>query len=119
LWDKMSSDERIAATHFPEDWKYYTLTFPVARYRNLPPDSLLAEMESCDRTFYSIPRIFHRLWQNVRTGRDPLITLVGNFSYRSNIGFSRRACSQFNARVGKSLANMERNRNSLKQIASR
>jgi radical SAM superfamily enzyme YgiQ (UPF0313 family) len=30
LWDQMKSEDRIALDVFPEDWKYYTLTFPVA-----------------------------------------------------------------------------------------
>jgi radical SAM superfamily enzyme YgiQ (UPF0313 family) len=29
LWDQMKSEDRIALDAFPEDWKYYTLTFPV------------------------------------------------------------------------------------------
>ena len=33
LWDQMKADGRIALDTFPEDWKYYTLTFPVARYQ--------------------------------------------------------------------------------------
>jgi radical SAM superfamily enzyme YgiQ (UPF0313 family) len=99
LWDKMNVDERIAAGSFPEDWKYYTLTFPVARYKNISADRLLTEMETCDRTFYSIPKILHRLWGTVLTGRNAPIALVGNLSYRSNIGFSRKACSQFNSRA--------------------
>ena len=34
LWDQMKSEDRIALDAFPEDWKYYTLTFPVARYKH-------------------------------------------------------------------------------------
>jgi len=38
LWDKMKSEDRIALDAFPEDWKYYTLTFPVGRYKHLSLD---------------------------------------------------------------------------------
>jgi len=33
LWDQMRAEGRIALDRFPEDWQYYTLTFPVARYK--------------------------------------------------------------------------------------
>jgi radical SAM superfamily enzyme YgiQ (UPF0313 family) len=35
LWDQMKSEDRIALNALLEDWKYYTLTFPVARYKHL------------------------------------------------------------------------------------
>jgi radical SAM superfamily enzyme YgiQ (UPF0313 family) len=35
LWDQMKSEGRLALDAFPEDWKYYTLTFPVPRYKHL------------------------------------------------------------------------------------
>ncbi|MDY7011906.1 MAG: radical SAM protein, partial [Planctomycetota bacterium] len=54
LWDQMKSEDRIALDTFPEDWKYYTLTFPVARYKNLSLDGIIGEMISCDREFYSM-----------------------------------------------------------------
>ena len=44
---------RIALDAFPEDWKYYTLTFPVARYKHLSLDEAIEEMMSCNRNFYS------------------------------------------------------------------
>ena len=40
----MKSEERIALDTFPEDWKYYTLTFPVARYKNLSLEGIIEEM---------------------------------------------------------------------------
>ena len=49
LWDQMKSEGRIALDTFPEDWKYYTLTFPVARYKHLSLDGAIAEMITCDR----------------------------------------------------------------------
>ena len=84
LWDQMKSEGRIALDTFPEDWKYYTLTFPVARYKHLSLNDVIEEMISCNRRFYSMPRILRRLWGSLWRRRSPLITLVGNFSYRSN-----------------------------------
>jgi radical SAM superfamily enzyme YgiQ (UPF0313 family) len=34
LWDQMKSQDRIAAADFPGDWRYYTLGFPTAHYKN-------------------------------------------------------------------------------------
>jgi radical SAM superfamily enzyme YgiQ (UPF0313 family) len=85
LWDQMKSENRIALDAFPEDWKYYTLTFPVARYKHLSLDGIIQEMISCNRKFYSLPRILRRVGGNLWQRREPLISLVGNLSYRSNI----------------------------------
>jgi len=99
LWDQMKSQDRIALNTFPEDWKYYTLTFPVARYKNLSLDGIIKEMISCDREFYSIARISSRVWRNVRKRREPLISLVGNLSYRRNLQLSFAAYMDFKASV--------------------
>ncbi len=58
-------------------------------------DGIIEEMISCDRDFYSMPRILRRVWCNLWQCREPLITLVGNFSYRSNIRLSAEAYSEF------------------------
>jgi radical SAM superfamily enzyme YgiQ (UPF0313 family) len=100
LWDRMKSEDRIALDAFPEDWKYYTLTFPVARYKHLSLDGIIDEMISCDRDFYSMPRIVRRLWGNLWQRRKPLINLVGNFSYRNNIRLNRRAYADFKRQRG-------------------
>ncbi len=97
LWDQMKSEDRIALDTFPEDWKYYTLTFPVARYKHLSLDGIIKEMISCDREFYSIARISSRVWRNVRQRREPLINLVGNLSYRRNLQLSFAAYMDFKA----------------------
>src|SRR5512137_392851 len=65
LWDQMTSEGRIALDAFPDDWRYYTLTFPVAQYQRLSLDSIIKEMVSCDRRFYSIPRMMGRIWSNL------------------------------------------------------
>ena len=95
LWDQMKSEDRIALVTFPEDWKYYTLTFPVARYKHLSLDGIIAEMISCDRDFYSMPRILRRVWSSLWQRRKPLISLVGNFSYRNNLRLNRKAYADF------------------------
>jgi len=95
LWDQMKSEGRIALDTLPEYWKYYTLTFPVARYKHLSLDGMIEEMISCDRTFYSVPRILRRVWGNLWRGRKPLITLVGNLSYRSNLRLNCKAYADF------------------------
>ena len=100
LWDQMKSEGRIALNAFPEDWKYYTLTFPVARYQHLSLDGALQEMISCNRNFYSLPRILRRVGGNLWQGREPLISLVANLSYRSNIRADCKAYADFQRRRG-------------------
>jgi radical SAM superfamily enzyme YgiQ (UPF0313 family) len=99
LWDQMKSEGRIAIDRFPEDWKYYTLTFPVARYKHLSLDGIIEEMISCNREFYSMPRIFCRVWGSLWQHRKPLISLVGNLSSRGNIRLNGRALAEFKSYV--------------------
>ena len=95
LWDQMQADDRIALNTFPDDWQYYTLTFPVAHYKHLSVDAINAEMLACDRIFYSMPRILRRVWSNFWGRRQPLISLVGNLSYRKNHDLSTEAYLTF------------------------
>jgi radical SAM superfamily enzyme YgiQ (UPF0313 family) len=99
LWDQMKSDGRIALDTFPEDWKYYTLTFPVARYKHLSLDGIIEEMISCGRDFYSMPRILRRVWSSLWQRREPLISLVGNLSYRNNLRLNLKAYADFKSCV--------------------
>jgi radical SAM superfamily enzyme YgiQ (UPF0313 family) len=100
LWKQMSSAGRLALDRFPEDWKYFTLTFPVARYKHLPLDTILEEMTACDRAFYSMPRILGRVWNTIWRRRQPLITLIGNLSYRSNLKLCGSAYADFQRQLG-------------------
>jgi radical SAM superfamily enzyme YgiQ (UPF0313 family) len=100
LWDQMKAEVRIALDTFPEDWKYYTLTFPVARYKHLSLDGIIDEMLSCDRTFYSMPRILCRVWGSLWGRRQPLISLVGNLSFRKNSQLSCEAYAGFKRYLG-------------------
>jgi radical SAM superfamily enzyme YgiQ (UPF0313 family) len=89
LWDRMKSQGRIAADSFPEDWRYFTLTFPVARYKNLSWDGILQEMDACDRRFYSLPRILHRIGSSLWRRHGPLFVAVSNLSFRHNLRTAR------------------------------
>ena len=57
LWDQMQKEGRLSRDEFPTDWKYYTLTLPVAQYRNFSLDEISQEMLSCNERFYSTWRI--------------------------------------------------------------
>ena len=100
LWDQMKSEDRIALDAFPEDWKYYTLTFPVARYKHLSLDGIIQEMISCNRNFYSLPRILRRVGSNLWQRRKPLISLVGNLSFRGNFRVACKAYADFKRQRG-------------------
>lgn len=84
LWTRMEAEDRIASNRFPEDWKYYTLTLPVGRYRHLEQEEIVEEMEVCTRTFYSLSGIMRRVGRNLLKRQRPVLTLVANLSYRNN-----------------------------------
>jgi len=84
LWDQMKSEERITLDNFPEDWRYYTLNFPVARYQRLSPTAVMKEMDDCNRTFYSVHGVASRFWSSFWQWRKPLINLITNLSTRNN-----------------------------------
>lgn len=100
LWDQMKAKSRIALDAFPEDWKYYTLTFPVAQYKHFSLDGIIEEMISCDREFYSLSRILRRVWSNAWRRRKPLLTLVSNLSYRNNLRLNCKAYADFKRYLG-------------------
>jgi len=95
LWKKMEEEGRIAADRFPEDWKYYTLTLPVGRYRNFDVDGIMGEMDACTRKFYSLRGILRRVGRNVWKRQHPILILVGNLTYRSNHRRSRKVSQEF------------------------
>ena len=102
LWDRMESDGRITANDFPKDWEYYTLTFPVARYQHLSWADMLREMDSCNRMFYSFPRILRRTWGSFWRRRKPLIAMVSNLSYWANERLDRKAYREIDLSRGQS-----------------
>jgi len=100
LWDAMKSENRIALDAFPDDWKYYTLTFPVAHYAQLSLDQSIDEMIRCNQQFYSVPNIVGRIWGNLWRWRRPFVTVVANFSYRNNIRLDCQAYVDFRRKHG-------------------
>jgi len=100
LWDQMKAEGRIALDAFPDDWKYYTLTFPVARYKHFSLDNIIKEMISCNRDFYSMPHILRRLFSNLWQRRRPLFSLVGNFSFRNNNRLAYKVYADFTRQRG-------------------
>jgi hypothetical protein len=95
LWDQMKAQDRLPCAAFPQDWKYYTLTYPVARYQHLSLNGIIREMVSCNETFYSVPRIFHRVCSSFWHRRKPWISLAGNLSYRGNLHHASKAYADF------------------------
>ena len=95
LWDEMEAHGHIAANAFPDDWRYYTLTFPVACYRHFSPEGIVREMETCDGTFYSLRHTLRRLWGNFWRRRRPLMALAGSLSYRGTFRLNRKAWRDF------------------------
>jgi len=93
LWDRMKADGRIILDTFPHDWRYYTLTFPVARYAHLSQGQAIEEMRACDRHFYSLPRILVRALKSIWHRRQPLVSLFGGLSYRRNLTLNQEACA--------------------------
>ncbi len=100
LWDQMKSQGRIPLDTLPQDWKYYTLTYPVARYQHLSLDGIIEEMVSCSGTFYSVPGIFRRVFRSFWHRRKPWICLAGNLSYRGNLRRDAEAYTRFRRQWG-------------------
>jgi len=87
LWETMEQEGRIAANTFPDDWKYYTLTFPVARHKHLSWTEVVDENEICNSIFFSYPRIVSRLLRSVwrlRKAASIAVNVAGNLAYRGN-----------------------------------
>jgi radical SAM superfamily enzyme YgiQ (UPF0313 family) len=82
LWDEMNAGNRLDLDRFPEDWKYFTLTHPVLKFKHLSRDGIIDEMVSCNRDFYSVPKILARMGRALRQGNNPLLGLAINYSCR-------------------------------------
>ena len=90
LWDQMKSENHIALDKFPGDWKYFTLTFPVARYKNLSLEGIIQEMIACDWDFYSMRRVLRRVWSShMATPQTADQFGETTFSYRNNLRLNR------------------------------
>jgi radical SAM superfamily enzyme YgiQ (UPF0313 family) len=95
LWQKMKAEDRIATDRFPGDWRFFTLTLPVGRYRNLDRDQVIDEMVDCNRRFYSWRRILARVGRHLLRRKQPYLVLIGNLSYRHNIGLGQALFQEF------------------------
>ena len=112
LWTQMAEDGRLLLDRFPQDWQYYTLTYPVARYQHLTQAEAVSEMQACGRRFNAIPRTLGRLWKNVYQRRQPLVNLFASLSYRRNAQINRtsfaRLVRETDARTAPSESQVER-----------
>ena len=88
LWKKMETEGRIIANAFPEDWKYYTLGFPVMNYKHFSWDDIRSEMNACYRIYYTYMRILRRTLVSFWHTRKPFnmaVVLVSNLPYRRKL----------------------------------
>lgn len=84
LWKSMVAEGRLVKNVFPHDWKYFTLTFPVARYINLSWTEIVSEREGCYRKFFSYRNIFMRLMRALVHHRNMALVLICNLVFRMN-----------------------------------
>lgn len=93
LYAQMEREGRIRSNDYPQDWKYYTLTYPVADYTNFTWAELVDEVNRFSDRFYSYVQILRRVLSMARNTHDPkklFGALVMNLSYRSNHLLDRR-----------------------------
>jgi radical SAM superfamily enzyme YgiQ (UPF0313 family) len=100
LSDRMKAQHRIAMDDYPADWRYYTLTYPVARHPTLSLTEIIDEMIICNRTFYSLPNIMWRTATGLRGGRSAVWAMVANLSSRRNSRAAARKYAEFAALEG-------------------
>jgi len=100
LWGEMEKEGRIPLDRFPDDWKYYTLTYPVGRYQGLSLEAVIDEMTACNRRFYASARIAWRILRSMHQRRNPLLSLVPNLSSRRNSQLLARAYAEFKRELG-------------------
>lgn len=90
LYGDMERQGRIIANNYPGDWRYYTLGYPVAHYRNFTWTELTEEMRRFCERFYSYPNILRRVVRIAVQTRSPMKALVGlvmNLTQRSSHRF--------------------------------
>jgi radical SAM superfamily enzyme YgiQ (UPF0313 family) len=97
LWKTMEAQDRLVVRNFPGDWKYFTLTFPVARFRNLSWKQLIAERDTCLNEFYSFSGILYRVLRSMRFLMNPAVVLISNLIIRANTRYlDKQAFAGFN-----------------------
>jgi hypothetical protein len=90
LYGDMERQGRIIANNYPGDWRYYTLGYPVAHYRNFTWTELTEEMRRFCERFHSYPNILRRVVRIAVQTRSPMKALVGlvmNLTQRSSHRF--------------------------------
>ncbi len=108
LWHRMEREGRIAANCFPEDWQFYTLTYPVARYTHLSWAEMIRENEICSLEFYAGRRIVRRVLRSFWERHQPWFTLVGNLSNRANSHrFHRKVSKGLDLSRGEAISRVE------------
>jgi radical SAM superfamily enzyme YgiQ (UPF0313 family) len=93
LYAQMEREGRIRSNDYPQDWKYYTLTYPVASYTHLTWAELVEEVNQFNGRFYSYAQILRRMLHLARKThslRTLSVVLVANLSLRSNHFLDRR-----------------------------
>lgn len=101
LWNEMSAENRVVLKRSLSDWRYFTLTFPVARYNHLSWREMIAEKEECFRNFYANTAIMRRICSCILHLRNPIVPLLSNLSYRANtLRLERRAYKDFDISPG-------------------
>ncbi|MFQ5829377.1 MAG: B12-binding domain-containing radical SAM protein [Candidatus Methylomirabilia bacterium] len=89
----MEGHGRIIADHYPGDWQYYTLGYPVAHFTHFTWAEIVGEMNRFKDLFYSYPKILRRVLLIASRTRSPLkvlVGLVGNLGYRYSHLFHQR-----------------------------
>jgi radical SAM superfamily enzyme YgiQ (UPF0313 family) len=84
LWRDLEAEGRIPMNDFPEDWKYYTLIYPVARYKYIGSDQIIREMKECNARFYSVSNIASRFGRNLAAGLNPFLGVLSSLTSRRN-----------------------------------
>jgi radical SAM superfamily enzyme YgiQ (UPF0313 family) len=101
LWDDMEAKGRIILNATPQDWRYFTLTFPVARYNHLTWSDMIAEKDACYSAFYTYPKILQRVYNGIRQRRNPFAILFSNLVYRINtLRLDRKVYRNFDTSPG-------------------
>jgi radical SAM superfamily enzyme YgiQ (UPF0313 family) len=80
----MEIEGRLLKGVFPRDWKYFTLTFPVARYKKLSCVEIVTERDNCYREFYSYANILRRVIYSILHRRSSALVLISNLVFRRN-----------------------------------
>jgi radical SAM superfamily enzyme YgiQ (UPF0313 family) len=94
LYEDMAKEDRIIANDYPEDWQYYTLAHPVARYKNFSWAELAEEMNIFHDHFYSYTKIAGRVFRlatkNWFRPSRVIPGTVANLTYRFNQLYDRK-----------------------------